>query len=86
VRLEGSGKTNRDAIGSWVELTAGGITRRQQVMPTRSYLSQVERTLTFGLGAATRVDKLRVHWTDGTTEDVEVPAVDRVIRITKQAQ
>jgi len=86
VRLEGSGKTNRDAIGSWVELTAGGITRRQQVMPTRSYLSQVERTLTFGLGAATRVDKLRVHWTDGTTEDVEVPAVDRVIRIRKQAQ
>jgi hypothetical protein len=86
VRLEGSGKTNRDAIGSWVELTAGGITRRQQVMPTRSYLSQVERTLTFGLGAATRVDKLRVHWTDGTTEDVEVPAVNRVIRIRKQAQ
>ena len=86
VRLEGSGKTNRDAIGSWVELTAGEITRRQQVMPTRSYLSQVERTLTFGLGAATRVDKLRVHWTDGTSEDVEVPAVDRVIRIRKQAR
>jgi len=86
VRLEGSGKTNRDAIGSWVELTAGGIVRRQQVMPTRGYLSQVERTLTFGLGAAARVEKLRVHWTDGTSEDVEVPAVDRVLRITKQAR
>jgi hypothetical protein len=86
VRLEGSGNTNRDAIGSWVELTAGGTVRRQQVMPTRGYLSQVERTITFGLGAAARVDKLRVHWTDGTSEDVEVPAVDRVLRITKQAR
>ena len=86
MRLEGSGKINRDAIGSWVELTAGGFTRRQQVMPTRSYLSQVERTLTFGLGSATRVEKLRIHWTDGSSQDVEVPTVDRLIRIRKQAQ
>ena len=86
VRLEGSGKINRDAIGSWVELTAGGFTRRQQVMPTRSYLSQVERTLTFGLGSATRVEKLRIHWTDGSSQDVEVPTVDRLVRIRKQAQ
>jgi hypothetical protein len=86
VRLEGSGKINRDAIGSWVELTAGGTVRRQQVMPTRGYLSQVERTITFGLGAAAQVDRLRVHWTDGTSEDVEVPAVDRVIRVRKQAR
>ena len=85
VRLEGSGKTNRDAIGSWVELTAGGITQRQQVMPTRSYLSQVERTLTFGLGRASRVESLRIHWTDGTIEEVGVPAVDRVIQVRKPA-
>ncbi len=38
VRLEGS-SPNRDAIGAWVELTAGGVTQRRQVMPTRSYLS-----------------------------------------------
>ncbi len=85
VRLEGAGKVNRDAIGSWVELTAGGITQRQQVMPTRSYLSQVERTLTFGLGKAELVDKLVVHWTDGTTTNVDVPSVNRVIQVRKQA-
>jgi hypothetical protein len=83
VRLEGSGAINRDAIGSWVELTAGGVTRREQVMPTRGYLSQVERTLTFGLGSATRIDKLTVHWSDGTSQAVEVPGVDRVLHLRK---
>jgi hypothetical protein len=83
IRLEGSGSINRSAIGSSVELTAGGITRRQQVMPTRGYLSQVERTLTFGLGTETRVDKLLVHWSDGTSQIVAVPEVDRVLHIKK---
>lgn len=83
VRLEGAGRVNRDAIGSSVELTAGAVTQRRQVMPTRGYLSQVERTLTFGLGRATRVDRLQVHWTDGTTQNVAVPEPDREIRIVK---
>ena len=83
VRLEGAGKVNRDAIGTWVEVTADGVTRREQVMPTRGYLSQVERTLTFGLGTATRVDRLTVHWSDGSSQTVDVPGVDRLIRIKK---
>jgi len=86
VRLQGSGKVNRDAIGSSVELTAGGVTQRRQVMPARGYLSQVERTLTFGLGKSTRVEQLKVHWTDGTTQEVPVPQPDRQIRITKPAR
>ena len=85
MRLEGAGKVNRDAIGSWVELTAGDLTQRQQVMPTRGYLSQVERTLTFGVGKSEKIDQLTVHWTDGTTQDVEVPGLDREVRIRKAA-
>jgi hypothetical protein len=84
VRLEGSGKVNRDAIGSEVRLTCGGITQHKMVMPTRSYLSQVERPLTFGLGKTTRIDKLEVRWTDGTVEEVPVPEIDRVIQIRKR--
>jgi hypothetical protein len=86
VRLEGSGKVNRDAIGSWVELTAGGQTQRRQVMPSRGYLSQVERTLTFGLGQSTSVERLKVHWTDGMTQEVPAPQPDREIRITKPSE
>jgi 6-phosphogluconolactonase/glucosamine-6-phosphate isomerase/deaminase len=41
---------------------AAGAIMRQQVMPSRSYLSQVETVLTFGLGAARRVDEVRILW------------------------
>ncbi len=34
-------------------------------------LSQVERTVTFGLGAVNRVDSLRVIWPDGSEQEVE---------------
>ena len=61
VRLEGR-PGNREAIGARVELTAGGITQRRMLMPTRSYLSQVELPLTFGLGEATAADEIRVRW------------------------
>ena len=55
VKLVGKGQ-NRDAIGAWAILEAGGITQRRQVMPTRSYLSQVELPLTFGLGDVSKID------------------------------
>ncbi len=58
----GQGRCNRDAIGASVTLLAAGTTMRQQVMPSRSYLSQVETVLTFGLGAAKRVDEVRILW------------------------
>ncbi len=76
VRLEGKAP-NRDAIGAWVELTAGGVVQRRQVMPTRSYLSQVERTVTFGLGDVTEIDSLKVVWPNGTEQAVDVAGVDR---------
>ncbi len=57
---------------------AGGLTQRRQVMPTRSYLSQVERTVTFGLGTAAEADSLKVVWPDGSEQTVEVAGVDRL--------
>ena len=43
---------NRDAIGSVIEVRAGGETLRRTVMPTRGYLSQSELPVTIGLGTA----------------------------------
>jgi hypothetical protein len=40
-------------------------------------------TLHFGLGAATKIDKLEIKWPDGTVETFDVPAVDKVITITQ---
>ena len=80
VDLTGSG-AHRDAIGAWVEIEAGGVGQRRQVMPTRSYLSQVELPVTFGLGPATRVDAARVLWPDGTSQPFDVPSIDTTVRV-----
>jgi len=69
------GPKNPDAIGARVELSAGGVTQRRTVMPTRSYLSQVELPLTCGLGEADAIDDLTVRWPDGTLETrTDIPA------------
>ncbi|MDH3526109.1 MAG: CRTAC1 family protein [Gammaproteobacteria bacterium] len=72
-------------IGARVELTAAGITQRRHVMPTRSYLSQVELPVTFGLGDTVLVDKLTVTWPDGQVQDVPVETVDRVVSVSRAA-
>ncbi len=82
VRLVGTG-ANRDAIGAWVELTAAGIRQRKQVMPTCSYLSQVELSLTFGLGRSERIDSIRVIWPDGVEQTVEPGPVDREVVVRR---
>jgi hypothetical protein len=70
---------NRDAIGAWVELRAGGIIQQRQVMPTRSYLSQVELPVTFGLGKSNRVEALQITWPDGSEQTVEQVPVDQML-------
>jgi hypothetical protein len=37
----------------------------------------------FGLGQATSVDAIEVHWPDGKVEQFTVPGVDRIVSITE---
>ena len=53
-------------------------------MPFRSYLSQVEPVVTFGLGAADAVDELVVHWPGAASQTVAVDGVDRLITVTQE--
>ncbi len=79
LKLVGDGqRCNRDAIGSWVEVRIGEQIMRAQVMPTRSYLSQVELPLTFGLGERDKVDEVIVHWPDGEIQSLQTLAVDQM--------
>jgi hypothetical protein len=80
VRLTGKA-SNRSAIGATVELSVDGTTQRRIVMPTRSYLSQSELPVTFGLGSDAAVEGLRITWPDGQQQSVAVPAVDTTLTI-----
>ncbi|NKB70917.1 MAG: CRTAC1 family protein [Candidatus Latescibacteria bacterium] len=77
---------NRDAIGARVEVRVGGRRQWRQVMPTRSYLSQVETVLTFGLGAAERIEGGQVVWADGGRRQLAALEGDRVYIIEQRAE
>lgn len=75
--------SNRDAIGAWVQLTAGGVTQSRQVMPTRSYLSQSELPVTFGLGQAATIDAVEIRWPNGSRQRLEHPKPNTVHTVTE---
>ncbi|HKQ51440.1 MAG TPA: ASPIC/UnbV domain-containing protein, partial [Pyrinomonadaceae bacterium] len=76
-----SKKSPKDAVGAVAYVTAGKLRRRQDVLSGAGYASQNDQRLHFGLGDATRVDKLEIVWPDGTKETVQVPGVDRVLTL-----
>jgi hypothetical protein len=80
VVLEGRGG-NRDALGSRLELRAGEQIQHRTATFTRSYQSQVEKPLTFGLGDADRVDRLEIQWPDGSRSVLEDLGVDQILHV-----
>jgi hypothetical protein len=71
LRLEGAGKSNRNAVGARVTASFAGRTLTQQVVGGQSYLSAPEKTLTFGLGEAAKIDRLEIRWPDGAKQTLE---------------
>jgi hypothetical protein len=82
LKLHGT-RSNRDAIGSLVEVELKDRVLRRHVSPTRSYLSQVELPASFGLGAESEVRRVTVRWPDGSTQNVVVDQVDRLVEVTQ---
>jgi hypothetical protein len=82
IKLEGDIKhCNRNAIGARVELKVHDSTQRQELMAGRSYLSQPELVLTFGLGQATSVDELTIVWPGGKTQTMHNVAADQLLHV-----
>jgi hypothetical protein len=80
IKLKGT-KSNRDGIGAKVEVFTSGKRQTAERVAGSGYLSQNDERLHFGLGAATTVDKLIVHWPSGLDQTLERLAVDRVVTV-----
>ena len=83
LKLTGTGKSNRDAIGARLYLTANGFRQRADVIAGGSYASSPDPRPHFGLGTATTIDKLEVQWPDGQHEELKLPAVDVIYNVTE---
>jgi hypothetical protein len=61
-------KSNRDGIGTVVQVTSGSDKQSKMLRSGSSYLSQSELVLTFGLGAQTKADTVEIQWPSGLVD------------------
>ena len=72
-----------DAVGARVDVQSGARTQRRLVSPTHGYLSQSERTLTFGFGPSETPDAVRVTWPSGAVQTLSGVALNQTTTITE---
>ncbi|HEV2845948.1 MAG TPA: CRTAC1 family protein [Thermoanaerobaculia bacterium] len=79
-QLEGR-KSNRDAVGAQVRITAAGGSQLRFVDGGNGFAGQSSRRLHFGLGAATTVNRVEVRWPSGARQSFDKLQAGRVYRI-----
>ena len=84
--LEGTAG-NRSAIGARVEVQWNGHTQVQDVSGGSGFSSQNDRRLHYGLGVATRIDRIVIRWpsSKGRTQTIEHPAIDTILHVKEPA-
>jgi hypothetical protein len=81
-RLIGT-KSNRDAIGAVVRISAGGASQSRVVKGGSSYLSQSELPVTFGLEKRDHIDRIVIDWPSGRNEEYKNLAAGRCYECTE---
>ena len=64
-------------------MLADGTRQFRTVMPTRSYQSQVELPVSFGLGNQTKVQELRITWPGGQQQTLIPEGIDRTVDVVQ---
>ena len=77
-------RANRSGVGATVKLTAGNHSQYAEVRSGGSYLSQDDLRLHFGLGSASRVNNLEIHWPSGGSQVEKNLRVNQVVTIRQR--
>jgi hypothetical protein len=75
-RLRGK-KSNHDAVGALVTLYTGNEIMVRQVQGAGGYLSQSSKTVHFGLGDRSKIDRVEIRWPRGTRQTIKDPAINK---------
>lgn len=62
--LEGT-QSNRDGIGTWIELHEGGLTQYRYTHAGISFSAQDSKTIHYGIGSSVNVDSVVIRWPSG---------------------
>jgi hypothetical protein len=80
VQLKGDPK-NRNGLGAWVGIYYNGQQQAYEQTPYRGYLSTVQLSPHFGLGAVTSIDSLVVKWPNGQKQVLRNVKADQVLKL-----
>ncbi len=83
LKLVGGAKSPRDAVGATVYVSANGFRQRSDVLSGGSFASSSDQRLHFGLGTATSVEEVEVHWPGGLVEKVKLPGIDAIYKVVE---
>ena len=79
-------RSNRDGIGTRLVLKAGELTQIREVKAGSSYQSQNDLRVHFGLGKASRVDRLELRWPSGTVDVLENIKTNQLLTVREGGQ
>jgi enediyne biosynthesis protein E4 len=74
-------KSNRDGIGTRIEIFTGTRKQIAERVAGSGYLSQDDARVHFGLGSASNIDKVVLHWPSGKEQVLEGVAADQVLTV-----
>ena len=81
-RLTGT-KSNRDAVGARITVTAGGLTQIREIDGGNGYAGQSSKRAHFGIGKATKIDSVSIHWPSGLVEKIDGVSMNKVYSVTE---
>ena len=76
-------KSNRDAIGTTVQIFSAGVQQSRMVKGGSSYLSQSELPVTFGLEKRDHIERAVIYWPSGRTEEFKNLSAGRTYECTE---
>lgn len=79
-------RSNRDAIGARVRLTAGGKTMTRQVEAGSGYASESMLPVHFGLGGADRVEAVEISWPSGLVQRIEGESLSAALGVNRSVR
>ena len=82
VKLNGVA-SNKDGIGSRIEISTNGTQQYRYTLCGEGYISQNSNTEFFGLGTNTLVDYVKVTWLSGTIDYLENVSINQLLEITE---
>jgi len=81
VNLVGTAKSNRDGQGATVTAEAASVKILRECTTSGSYMSASDKRVHMGIGGASTIDTLSIHWPDGHVDTYRGVKADRIVTV-----